>query len=133
MAFYKGEPVFAWFGGEREGLPDSSIYLQYKDKVLSRGTQVGVAYWNPILFVIENELFLSYKMGHFCDDTHVRSQHLGHSCVGVDYVDVLFFDEVYDLRDGFENFGADLAFSLNVQIMALYPYIFKVGFHLTSA
>jgi len=67
IAFYKDEPVFAWFGGSREGMPDSSIYIQYKDKVRSLGTKVQMAYWNPILFTIEDELFLAYKRGDFCD------------------------------------------------------------------
>jgi predicted neuraminidase len=67
MAFYKNHPVFAWFGGTREGLPDSAIYVQYKGKVKALGTDVNMAYWNPILFTIEDELFLAYKRGDFCD------------------------------------------------------------------
>lgn len=67
IAFHKDAPVFAWFGGRREGLPDSSIYVQYKGKVKSLGKTVNVAHWNPILFTIKDELFLSYKIGEFCD------------------------------------------------------------------
>jgi predicted neuraminidase len=67
IAFYQEAPVFAWFGGDREGLPDSSIYIQYKDKVRVFGDKVQIAYWNPILFTIEDELFIAYKRGDFCD------------------------------------------------------------------
>jgi len=67
MVFHNDEPVFAWFGGEREGLPDSSIYIQYKGQIKSLGTEVPVAYWNPILFKVKDELFLAYKRGIFCD------------------------------------------------------------------
>jgi len=67
IAFYKDYPVFAWFGGSREGLPDSSIYVQYKDKIKSLGKNIKKAHWNPILFNIGEELFLAYKVGEFCD------------------------------------------------------------------
>ena len=67
VAIWKDSPIFAWFGGEREGLPDSSIYIQYKGKIKTIGTKIQVAYWNPILFTIEDELFLAYKRGIFCD------------------------------------------------------------------
>ena len=67
ITFYKDDPVFAWFGGKQEGLPDSSIYVQYKDVVRSLGTKVKIAYWNPILFTIGDGLFLAYKRGQFCD------------------------------------------------------------------
>jgi len=67
VAFYKDAPIFAWFGGQREGMPDSSIYIQYKGKVKALGETSNVAFWNPILFTIKDELFLSYKVGEFCD------------------------------------------------------------------
>ena len=67
LAFHRGEPCFAWFGGSREGLPDSSIYVQYKGKIKSLGERVQMAFWNPVLFTIKDELFLSYKIGEFCD------------------------------------------------------------------
>jgi alpha-L-rhamnosidase len=75
IAFHDGEPVFAWFGGRREGLPDSSIYVQYRGKVISLGTRAKLAYWNPILFKFEDELFLAYKRGEFCDrwQTYIRN------------------------------------------------------------
>jgi len=66
IAYFKGEPVFAWFGGQREGMPDSTIYVQYKGKLKCKiGSQI--AHWNPILFTIKDELFLAYKIGEFCD------------------------------------------------------------------
>ena len=67
MVFYKDHPVFAWFGGIREGNPDSAIYVQYKDQVMCMGEHIPLAYWNPILFTIKDELFLAYKRGEFCD------------------------------------------------------------------
>ena len=67
IAFYKNNPVFSWFGGKREGLPDSSIYVQHAGGIKNLGTGKQMAYWNPILFTIEDELFLSYKRGDFCD------------------------------------------------------------------
>jgi len=66
IAFHNDVPYFAWFGGEREGLPDSSIYLQYNgtsERILGSNT----AHWNPILFKVKDELFLAYKVGRFCD------------------------------------------------------------------
>jgi len=68
MVFYKGKPAFAWFGGTREGDPDSSIYFQYgtagEPCRLFGGRE---AHWNPILFVVDDKLFMSYKIGEFCD------------------------------------------------------------------
>ncbi len=66
MAFYKGQPVFSWFGGSREGDPDCSIYLQYNGKVLSLAND-GLPKWNPILFPYNDKLFLFIKSGVFCD------------------------------------------------------------------
>ena len=67
MAFFKDEPVFAWFGSNvREGSPDTAIFVQYKDKV-QKIKDYDIAHWNPVLFVVEDRLFLSYKIGRFCD------------------------------------------------------------------
>ena len=67
IAFHRNTPVFAWFGGNREGLPDSSIYVQYQGEIKTLGKERQVAHWNPVLFTIKDELFLSYKIGEFCD------------------------------------------------------------------
>ena len=67
IAFHNNEPVFAWFGGQREGLPDSCIFLQYKNEIKELGSYINMPYWNPVLFKVEDELFLSYKVGKFCD------------------------------------------------------------------
>lgn len=67
IAFFKGEPVFAWFGSDvMEGSSDTAIYVQYKDKV-QKIKDYEIAHWNPVLFVVEDRLFLSYKIGRFCD------------------------------------------------------------------
>ena len=67
MTFYDNEPIFAWFGGIREGESDSSIYIQYKNNVYSFGTNTNIPYWNPVLFNIQDQVFLAYKIGVFCD------------------------------------------------------------------
>jgi predicted neuraminidase len=72
IAFYKGKPVFSWFGGSREGAPDSSIYLQYgsMNDIVTPSIRIlggAEAHWNPILFSVDDDLFLSYKIGIFCD------------------------------------------------------------------
>jgi len=59
-------PVFAWFGGTAEGAIDTAIYIQYKDDVIKLKKN-PLAHWNPVLFAIDNKLFLSYKVGVFCD------------------------------------------------------------------
>lgn len=67
IAFYKDEPVFAWFGGYKEGSIDCSIYVQYKDKIWNVGYNTPYAMWNPILFLVDDKLFLFVKKGEFCD------------------------------------------------------------------
>ena len=69
VAFHNGEPVFAWFGGEREGRPDSCIYIQHKDTVYkhSKFSDDGYPEWNPVLYAVHGKLFLFMKAGHFCD------------------------------------------------------------------
>jgi predicted neuraminidase len=66
IVFYKNYPVFAWFGGSIEGQPDSSIYVQYKDKIHKIGDN-QVARWNPVLFAYDDKLFLFIKSGIYCD------------------------------------------------------------------
>jgi len=66
IAFFKGKLAFAYFGGVREGAPDSTIYIGY-DGEIKHTIGGNVAHWNPILFTIKDELFLSYKIGEFCD------------------------------------------------------------------
>jgi predicted neuraminidase len=65
--FYQGEPVFAWFGGRREGEPDSAIYIKKGDHIYGIGTDKRVARWNPILFTHEDQLYVFVKAGVFCD------------------------------------------------------------------
>ena len=67
MAFYKNEPVYAWFGGVREGSYDCSIYIQCKDKIHIIGNQDLIPRWNPILFSHNGQLYLFVKSGLFCD------------------------------------------------------------------
>jgi len=66
IAFYNGIPIYAWFGGVQEGLPDSSIYVQVKNKV-HKIHSGGIAMWNPVLFVVDEKLYMFYKQGIWCD------------------------------------------------------------------
>ena len=69
--YFKNKPVFAWFGGEREGLPDSTIFIQFgsdkKSNVYMIGADNNMARWNPILFVNKDRLYIFVKAGDFCD------------------------------------------------------------------
>jgi len=79
IEFYKGRPVFAWFGGTREGKSDCCIYVQTKDKVFRLNNEFPFVNpitgefrfpcWNPILVANnrEGKLFLFFKAGTFCD------------------------------------------------------------------
>jgi len=69
--YFKNKSVFAWFGGEREGLPDSTIFIQFGSSSDSKVYMIGadriIARWNPILFTHRNRLYLFVKSGEFCD------------------------------------------------------------------
>jgi len=69
IAFFQDKPVYAWFGGTREGLPDSAIYIQSGEKIATIGSEDAIPRWNPILFPsqLTNQLFLFVKAGAFCD------------------------------------------------------------------
>lgn len=62
-----GEYLIAFFAGEREGLPDTGIWISaYRGekwetprKLLSDGTP----HWNPVLFADESRVVLYYKVG----------------------------------------------------------------------
>jgi len=67
IAFWDNNPVFAWFGGIREGLSDSSIYIYYLNKLYRLPKVYNLAYWNPVLFTYDDCLYLFFKIGEFCD------------------------------------------------------------------
>lgn len=70
MAFFKDHPVYAWFGGSREGAPDVAIYLNNlngDNKTIIIGGNDSIPRWNPILMSIGDKLFLFIKAGLFCD------------------------------------------------------------------
>lgn len=67
IAFYKGKPVFSWFGGSIEGSADSAIYVQYDNNVIVLGNKDNVPRWNPVLFSNDNKLSLFIKAGLYCD------------------------------------------------------------------
>jgi len=66
IVFFKNEPIYTWFGGIREGLSDSTVYIQFRNKVIAI-VYKQLAQWNPILFSYKKELFLFIKVGKFCD------------------------------------------------------------------
>ena len=67
VAYFQSKPVYSWFGGTQEGAPDSSIYIQHGDKIVTIGGEDNIPRWNPILFPYEDKLFLFVKLGVFCD------------------------------------------------------------------
>ena len=70
MAFFNGYPVYAWFGGSREGAQDVAIYLNNlngSNKTIIIGGNDSIPRWNPILMPIKDKLFLFIKSGIFCD------------------------------------------------------------------
>ncbi len=70
VAFHKNHPVFAWFEGTREGAPDVNIriYNQNGDKESTFiGKDDSFPRWNPVLFEIDNDLYMFEKIGTFCD------------------------------------------------------------------
>jgi predicted neuraminidase len=68
VVYWKGTPVYAWFGGSKEGAPDVRIYIKYRQAIIPLGLRgVQMAAWNPILTVVEGRLFLFFKLGIFCD------------------------------------------------------------------
>ncbi len=70
IAFHKGHPVFAWFEGTREGMPDVNIriYNQNGDKESTFvGKDDSFPRWNPVLFEMNGDLYMFEKIGGFCD------------------------------------------------------------------
>jgi len=70
ICFWKDHMVSAWFGGTREGNPDTAIYLHNLNndgEVITIGTKDSIPRWNPILVPIGKKLYLFTKAGIFCD------------------------------------------------------------------
>jgi len=70
VEIWNDHPVFAWFGGSREGGEDVAIYLHNlngKDETMSIGNRDGYPRWNPILFSHNDSLYMFEKIGIFCD------------------------------------------------------------------
>jgi len=70
IEFWKGYPVFSWFGGTQEGFEDVAIYiynLNNDKKTIVIGNKDAYPRWNPILFNHDNNLYLFEKIGIFCD------------------------------------------------------------------
>ena len=79
LAFFKGYPVFSWFGGSREGAPDVAIYI---DNLNDDGQQIvignkdAIPRWNPVLFCYGENIFLFEKIGTFCDRWSTRMHNI---------------------------------------------------------
>ena len=70
VAYISGKRVYAWFGGEREGSPDTCLYLMYKGSVRPvrlAPASAGIPAWNPVFFQYGGSLRLVFKLGRFCD------------------------------------------------------------------
>ncbi|MFA7221122.1 MAG: exo-alpha-sialidase [Synergistaceae bacterium] len=70
VEIWNGHPVFAWFGGQREGAQDVSIYiynLNGEGETIQLGGWDSIPRWNPILVNIGERLILFEKAGIFCD------------------------------------------------------------------
>lgn len=67
IVVYKGKTIFSWFGGEYEGSQDCSIYVQIGDEQHIIKPYAVLPMWNPVLFEIEDRLFVFVKAGTFCD------------------------------------------------------------------
>jgi predicted neuraminidase len=70
IEFWDDHPVFAWFGGTREGAEDVAIFvnnLHGTDETITIGARDRMPRWNPILFAYDDRLYLFEKAGVFCD------------------------------------------------------------------
>jgi len=70
IEFWEDHPVFAWFGGTREGAPDVAIFLHNlndEGENIILGAQDPTPRWNPILFAHKDKLWMFEKAGQFCD------------------------------------------------------------------
>jgi len=70
VEIWNGHPVFAWFGGTKEGDQDTGIYLRNlkgKNETIVLGADDLVPRWNPILVNVGSDLLLFEKAGFFCD------------------------------------------------------------------
>lgn len=80
IAFFNDHPVFAWFGGWKEGNPDVSIYinnLHGKDETIILGAKDYMPHWNPVLLSVNNSIYLFEKAGTFCDSWQTFFHDLG--------------------------------------------------------
>lgn len=70
VEMWNGHPVFAWFGGSREGAQDVCIYLynlEGNGKTIKVGNKDAIPRWNPILVNTGGSLLMFEKAGIFCD------------------------------------------------------------------
>lgn len=70
IEFWNDHPVFAWFGGTREGANDVAIHLhnlEGEGETTTLGGRDGYPRWNPILFSYDDRLYMFEKIGVFCD------------------------------------------------------------------
>lgn len=73
--YFENRLIHAYFGGSREGSSDVHIYIHnlfgdnktHKIPKPLHKFYLNLPTWNPILFQSENRLYMSYKIGKFCD------------------------------------------------------------------
>ena len=74
LLLFKNKLLCAWFGGSKEGSPDTKIWLSIKDlsqsevswtKPRAVAAEEGLAHWNPVLLFVPKTqvIHLFYKIG----------------------------------------------------------------------
>lgn len=82
-----GDMLAAWFAGSKEGQPDVQIWVSRRENGMWSApqaipTETPVQHWNPVLFGINDAVWLFYKVGHPIDvwkTMVVRSTDGGHT------------------------------------------------------
>ena len=72
-----GRKLAAWFAGTKEANPDVLIFVSSFDgntwsAPRAVTPEVGIQHWNPVLFEMNGEVVLFYKMGYPIADWHTR-------------------------------------------------------------
>jgi len=75
IAIYNDDYVVSWFGGSYEGKDDVALYLYHQNKLKKLKKEYSTPYWNPVLFTLDDNLMMFYKVGLFCDrwQTYIKT------------------------------------------------------------
>ena len=77
LAREDGTKLAAWFAGTKEANPDVLIFVSSFDGECWSAPravtpELGIQHWNPVLFEMNGEVVLFYKMGYPIADWHTR-------------------------------------------------------------